>query len=549
MSHKVSRRTALLGAGAALFALAACGGDKKSDKGTDYSDSKAGSMDKYGAGDQFKATEALSFTMLYSNHPNYPMKTDWLFWSELAKRTGVSIQPTIVPSSDYEQKRSLLIGAGNAPLIIPKTYPGSEASFVASGAILPVSDYLGLMPNLKDKISKWKLEADMDSLRQDDGKYYLLPGVHEDVWLDYSLAIRTDVLAQLNLAVPKTWDELHTVLTAIKAAHPDSYPLSDRFSHNPPSQPAGNLFGILGAAYGVNTGWNYRNASWDATAKKFIFTGGSDNYKKMLEYLNTLIKEKLLDPESFTQSDDSAVQKFVSGKSFVISANAQMIVNDYRTALTKNVPGATVAKIPVPTGPMGDVKSGTRLENGIMISKKARDGKNFVAMMQFIDWLWYSDKGQEFAKWGVEGTTFTKDTTGKRTLAADVNYVGLNPKGTKFLNKDFGFSNGVFAYGGTTELLQSTFSNEELAFQKEMGAKKALPVPPAHPFTDEEREQATLWETPLKDFVYQTSLQFVLGQKDLGQWNSYLTELKGKNSQQYIDLVNTASKRFQKNHG
>ena len=39
-----------------------------------------------------------------------------------------------------------------------------------------------------------------------------------------------------------------------------------------------------------------------------------------------------------------------------------------------------------------------------MISKKARDSKNFVAMMQFIDWLWYSDAGQEFAKWGVEGT-------------------------------------------------------------------------------------------------------------------------------------------------
>ena len=57
---------------------------------------------------------------------------------------------------------------------------------------------------------------------------------------------------------------------------------------------------------------------------------------------------------------------------------------------------------------MGAIKGGTRLENGIMISKKARDSKNFVAMMQFIDWLWYSDEGQLFAKWGVEGTTYTK---------------------------------------------------------------------------------------------------------------------------------------------
>ena len=63
-----------------------------------------------------------------------------------------------------------------------------------------------------------------------------------------------------------------------------------------------------------------------------------------------------------------------------------------------------------------------------MISTKARDSKNFVAMMQFIDWLWYSDAGQVFAKWGVEGTTYTKDaSTASVKLAPDVNVVGLNP--------------------------------------------------------------------------------------------------------------------------
>ena len=30
-------------------------------------------------------------------------------------------------------------------------------------------------------------------------------------------------------------------------------------------------------------------------------------------------------------------------------------------------------------------------------------------MLQFVDWLYYSDEGLEFAKWGVEGTTYTKD--------------------------------------------------------------------------------------------------------------------------------------------
>ena len=32
--------------------------------------------------------------MLYNNHPNYPLKNDWLFWSELTKRTNVTLEPS-----------------------------------------------------------------------------------------------------------------------------------------------------------------------------------------------------------------------------------------------------------------------------------------------------------------------------------------------------------------------------------------------------------------------------------------------------------------------
>ena len=91
------------------------------------------------------------------------------------------------------------------------------------------------MPNFKDKVAKWNLEPDLDALRQADGKFYLLPGLHEKPWLDYSLAVRTDILDKLDLQVPKTWDELYTVLKAMKAAYPDSYPLSDRWSKPTPA--------------------------------------------------------------------------------------------------------------------------------------------------------------------------------------------------------------------------------------------------------------------------------------------------------------------------
>ncbi|MFD0820237.1 extracellular solute-binding protein [Micromonospora zhanjiangensis] len=301
---QLSRRQVLLATGAAaVVTLTGCsddGGDK------DVSKNRDGAMDKYGVGDQFKAAAPLSFSILYNNHPNYPLKPEWLFWSELAKRTNVKLEPVAVPLSDYEQKRSVLVGAGDAPAIIPKTYHPQENAYVSSGAILPVSDYLDLMPHFKDKIEKWNLKPEMDLLRQEDGKFYLLPGLHEKPWQDYTLAVRTDVMEQLRIPSPNTWDDVYTMLKTMKQAHPDSFPFSDRFSK---PNPAGNLLNMLSLSYGLQgAGWNFQHTSWDESAGKFTYTGATEKYRQVLEYLHKLVSEKLLDPESFTQTDDQARQ-------------------------------------------------------------------------------------------------------------------------------------------------------------------------------------------------------------------------------------------------
>ncbi|TFD92669.1 extracellular solute-binding protein [Cryobacterium lactosi] len=533
----IRKKVIATGALVALVAgLTACApGD---DAEVDLSGKDVGAMANFAAGEQFTATEPINFSILFSDHPNYPLKKDWLLWSELTERTNVTLEPTVVPMSDYEQKRSLLVGAGKAPLIIPKTYPGQEEAYVSSGAVLPVSEYLDLMPNLSEKIEKWDLEDSFEGLRQADGEFYVLPGVHEDIWQDYTVAFRTDIMEQLGLEDPKDWDEFRDVLAAIKTAYPDSYPLSDRFKGD-------SLLNVVAMTFGTSAGWGWDAASWNEDDKKFEFTGATEEYRAFVEYLHSLVADGLIDPESFTQDDDSAIQKFVSGKSFAISSNAQTVVNDYRPALTETVPGATVAKIPLPAGPAGNVLSeATRLENGIMINADALKSENFTAMMQFIDWLWYSDEGAEFVKWGVEGTTFAKDADGTRTLNGDIDFVGVHPGAPKHLQKDFGFATGVFAYGGATELLESTFSEEELAFQAVMKEKDVLPLAPPFPLEESEREQATLLETPLSDTAKQATLRFILGQRDLSEWDDYVTELEGKGMSRYLDLVNSAYDRY-----
>ncbi|WP_071130627.1 ABC transporter substrate-binding protein [Enterococcus timonensis] len=529
--------------------LVACGGNEKegssADTETDSSstvidaDHSKGAMEDYAVGKTFKASEPLDVSIMYSDHEAYPYKEDWLFNTELTKLTNITLDPTLIPRSDYEQKRSLLISSGDSPYIIPKTYPGSEVPFVSSGAILAISDYLDYMPNLKETIEKWEMNPTMDTLRQNNGKYYVLPGIHEVAWQDYTLAFRTDILDENGLEIPTSWDELYTVLKALKEAYPESIPFSDRWQGN-------SLLKIAAASYGVSGGWSYDNKTFDEKEGKFVYTGTTNEYKAMVEYFNKLIEEGLLDKESFTQDDQTALQKFYTGESFVISTNGQeLITMEGNMDETIGKDKYSIAKSLTPEGEKGPYIAEHRLENGIMLSSKLKDSPNFKAILQFIDWLWYSEEGQVFAKWGIEGTTYEL-IDGKYTLTSDINFKGLNPDGTKDLQKDYGFSGGVYSYGGTKDLVRSTMNETEVAWLEQMDSEREeLPLQPPAPLDDMQLEQATLISTPVKDYVDQSTLQFIVGQRDLSEWKAYVEEVDSKGGTQYIDMINDAYTKYQ----
>jgi putative aldouronate transport system substrate-binding protein len=547
MELRLSRRAVLGGAtGIALTgALSACTGNgspsaSSSTSGLpDLTGKREAAMDNYVAGQQFKATAPIKISTLFSDHPNYPYRADWLLWSEIQKRCNVTFEVTTVPMSDYPQKRSLVVSAGDAPFIIPKTYPGQEVAFVSSGAILPVSDYISLMPNFQQKVADWKMEPELNTLRQSDGKFYVLPGLHEELWPDYTLIYRFDTLEQLGIAEPQTWDDVHAAFKTIKSATGAKYVLSDRYQGK-------NLLNLCATAFGTTAGWGVIGPVYNKASDKFEYGPTTQNFKDFVSFLTQMVSEGLVDPSSFTQQDDAAISAFGNGQTYAISGNSQD-PSQHRKLLDKSLGSGNyrIAKGILPGGPAGMIMGGNRLENGIMITANALKSPNFVAMMQFIDWLWYSDAGEEFAKWGVEGVTFNKDASGKRTLAPDVDYIGLNPAGTKKLNVDFGFSGGNFAYGGSTELIQSMMAEEEKQWQQRMAAeRKQVELPPPYPFTDVEREQATLLSTPLQDYSDQNTLKFITGQRPLNEWDAFLKELQAKSLGQYMDMVNKAYQRY-----
>src|SRR6266545_3128093 len=108
--NQLSRRQVLAAAaGATTLALTGCGGGEESEKKQDLDANRAGAMGKFGVGDQFKATEPLTFSIMMLSNSAYPYKAEWPFFAELKNRTNVSLDSTVIPGSDYNQKRSVMI--------------------------------------------------------------------------------------------------------------------------------------------------------------------------------------------------------------------------------------------------------------------------------------------------------------------------------------------------------------------------------------------------------------------------------------------------------
>lgn len=537
--------TAVFAAGA--LALSACGGggdaeaeEEEVDPDQLMEEAGVGAMEDFSAGDSFVATEPVEFSLLYRDHPNYPIQEDWRFFTYLEEEHNVTLNTVNAPLSDWEDRRSLVIGAGDAPDFIPIFDPGDETQFIAGGALLPVSEYLDLMPNLSEKIEEWELQGDFDSLYQGDGKFYILPGIQEQPLYEYSIAIRGDIWDELGYEDPETWEEFAEQLEGVKEAYPDMIPYTDRWEMQATLNQAAPNFG-------TQAGWGFGDGMyWDHEAEEFVYAAATDEFRDLIGYFAGLVEDGLLDPESMIQEDDQAIQKFASGQAAAIGANDQEVLN-YRNSIEEvGDEDMEVRMIRVPAGPAGDNVAGGQIWGGLVVSSEVAEKDYFVALMQFLDWLYYSDEGLEYAKWGIEGETFERDGD-TRVLSENIDIHGLNPGAEEQLNVDYGFHNGVFllTHGSTIDLMDSMAREEVVEFRESMSDKEILPVAPARPLDEMEREQADLTQTSLTDTVNTRVAEFITGNRSMDQWDDFVAELEGAGMEQFVQLHNEAYQRAQ----
>lgn len=546
---------------ASLFV--SCGGNKKSEVKGDV-EAKG-----YTFGEEvtFHSDEKVTYSISFSDASWYAKQPEWEsegIFKDIENLTNVHLDITSYDSGDYNQKINLAINSGSSTYIIPKVY--DESPYVAGGGVVAVSDYIQYMPNFSAFVEKYNMNPDLDTIRQSDGKFYRFPGMHQAALQDYTIEVREDIFEAAGYDIRElekdwTWESLHDVLLDVKKymvsqgmCTEKDYIWSDLWCGESGKGTGGNLLKIMGASYNVISGWAMDGSNggikFDPAKKEFYSSSVSEDYKKFIKVANSFVKDGILDPETFTQSDDMANNKFYSGKTVIKSTNRSSMVND-EASLAK-ILGEGNYKLYVtayPSGTNKDLAETSRLECGVMLSQKALDDlgtDGFIKLIRFVDWMFYSKEAYTLCKWGPQGKTWDyAEVEGMKVKQLLPGYKcgGLGIGGTDTdvdIRLKWGYAGGNYFYGHSTAESTDNFTPAVQDLYARYGKYKTVAsVDPKAKPTEDQREQLNLWAVPLQDNINAWTLKFITGQKNIDtDWDEYISSCKNLNVEKIVKMTN-----------
>ena len=523
---------------------------------------------QYGLDTTFHSDDPVTYSFFFSDASWYPMVDTWKtegVFKKIEEATNVTLDITSIDSGDYNQKVSLMINAGEAAYIIPKTY--DESPYVDGGAIVPISDYTQYMPYFTDFVEKYNMQDDLKTITKSDGKFYRLPGMLEAPVQDYTFLIRKDLFDAAGVdvaAIEKdwTWDDLYDALVKVKEymvsegmISESDYVWSDLWCGSEVTDGSGgNLLKLMASSYGVQAGWAIGNGMlYDSEKDEWYFGPTTDDFKAYLSEVTKYVQGGILDPETFTQDNQTACNKFYRGETAILSVNRSQYTS-WLANLDENL-GAGNYETYLCLIPRGEnnnyLPENSRLENGVMISQRALDElgeEGFIKMIRFVDWLFYSHEAYNLTKWGVEGETYQVNADGTKSLLDGYQCGGLGIAGDEDdidIRLQWGYAGGNFYYGGTIEEMTDNFNPDIMDFVNRITeARDIKPLDPSYVANEEENEQLNLWKTPLIDNVNTWTLQFATGVKNVdADWDAYVASCEGLNSTTMADYINEIYQR------
>jgi len=460
----------------------------------------------------------ITITVLYNDVADNPFQEDWRILEEYENNQSVKLDVILGDNADYEKAIALYMKAEVPPDIFLKCWPDTIENYANDGLLLPISDYEYLMPYYKAYIEKYDLQSEIDTLRIDNGKYYILPGYQREIQVQQWI-YRQDIFEQNNLEAPKTYDELFDSLILLKELYPESKPITASWG-------GAHLFSMMGASYGIPAGWS-GTRFYNEIKKEWQFAPATDNYRELYRFLNKCYTAEILDPATLDQSNEDFIEKIVNGEALVTVTWISSGFDTWNEQLKENgIDGGKWAALPVPASTIGisALPPVEKFKEGLAVSANSVNKPYFEDMIKFLDWAIYSEDGIDLTYWGVEGLTY-KDTPAGKVFLPNI----ISPKnkdGTINISSAYGFES-FFDLNEDEEFEDYKKPDHIVEFLSESEkANETMTKDPELNLSTDEIEVIKIIEEKLTPYLDETSIKFITGDLSIeDDWDEYLSEI------------------------
>lgn len=485
-------------------------------------------------------TGTITMTGFGCSFPGQASWGDMLLFEELEKRTGVHIDWEYMEQSPQTTERvNMMFASGDMPEIFIRAGQGAtdRATVVKWGNSGLVLDMASLIkehaPHIQAMFDKYP--AIRASNTTPDGKIYVLPTVY-----DYDVAqvfrtfqINTNWLQRVSKEEPQTLDEFLDVLRAFRDQ--DANGNGDAIDEVPYS--AHNfefcMRGIL-ASYGMNWAYNMPAVFTDSS---YACAATSDEFKAALECLNLMYKEKLLDPEIFSQTNARFHGMLPDDKYgcvvFGLTSNAGEVVAPQLKTLPPMI-GPSGAD----NRPWSFYTPVVKSDCSSFITKNCKDP---VAAIKWLDYL-YSEEGSDLVWLGVKDVTYKENEDGTFSYVDDILYApeGYAKKlGQYSITWGNGTEPGMFTQRQLRPGYENTTMEENVATVKPFlqdVATTPLPIMSA----DQEEEWQMINEE-LNPYLKEMWAKFVSGEASFDQWDDYCKTAEQLGLSRAVEMIKEAT--------
>ena len=484
----------------------------------------------------FHLDEPLTITALGIHFNQYPTEFDGCYYlPTVEKYTNVHLQVDWRPDSDWNTQVATALAGGidNLPYLIrPGTY--GVAALANEGAIVPLDDYLDLIPNIvaavgEERFADWKAA---------DGHFYTIPTI-VNVPGSQSTAVRKDWLDKLNMDVPTTWEQWKAYWYGVRdndmngnGDTTDEIPIVLEMGQNGER----SLHALLNA-FGIKASSDAQFCVLDDGTYTMVYE--HPRYREFITEMQQLYADKIIDQEFATRYQADMYNTMSGNLAGTVFTWAEQCAVHSETLIANGVEDGLYLTCAPITGPYGDqyIQKRQGITGNWCITAKAEADGKVEDILKFWNWM-FSDEGVMLYNYGIEGYTYTM-VDGSPVINPEITAAGFNdyrtlgmefePVGGNWQND--AFMQCVFSGKTVDELTVPRKSFYDGLNEHGVNDGKYYAMPPTletEAYVEYRAELITSGVCALRD-------QCVAGQLSVDDFFAKYEELKGRGLQDILD--------------